>query len=73
MAVESRPSQFTGMSFWMVLAYKDHHFEEMLPPDYFGLTPAVREEVSDVASQKLRAKLAPILIEEDKLTGSITA
>lgn len=64
-AVESRPSRFTGIGFWAVLTYKEHLFEEMLPPDFMGLDEAGQALASAAPFERLRAKLAPILIAED--------
>ena len=68
MALESRPSQFTGISYWLVLAYKDHHFEAMLPADFMGLDETARDLVVAKEGAALRDKLRPILLAEDRLT-----
>lgn len=65
MAIESRPSSFTGVSWWVCLAYKEHHFEEMLPPDLMGMADEERNAVVEIARKKLKARLKPILIAED--------
>lgn len=65
LALESRPSQFTGISYWLVLTYYDHQFDEMLPPDFMGLEQEKRDELVAAAAERLRAKLRPILEAED--------
>ena len=67
MAIESRPSALvsTGFSFWMVMAYKEHVFEEMLPHDFMAVDQRVAEEYAHIAREKLEARLRPILWAED--------
>lgn len=64
-AVESRPSTLTGVSFWAVLTYKEHLFQEMLPPDFMGLDETGQALACAEPLERLRAKLAPILQAED--------
>jgi hypothetical protein len=71
MALEQRPSRLTGISFWLVLAYKDHVFEELLPEDFMGMDEVGRDLVIARAGQILKDKLRPILLAEDGESMSI--
>jgi hypothetical protein len=68
LAFETRPSQITGLAWYAVLAYKEHSFEEILPFDF----PVIREDETRFALEinpileRMRAKLAPILVMEDE-------
>lgn len=48
-----------------MVAYKEHEFEELLPYDWMSKPENVREEIMDLARQKLTLKLRPILLAED--------
>lgn len=67
MTVESRPSQFTGISFWLTLTYKEFHEERMLPPDFMALDPDTQGLVIAPLAEEMRKKLKPILDHEDRL------
>lgn len=67
LALESRPSKITGISFWLVLAYKEHTFEALLPADFFGMDDASRDLVIAKEAEQLRLRLKPILDSEDRL------
>lgn len=68
LAIETRPSRISGLAWYAVLAYKEHSFEEILPFDF----PAVSDDEARLALEispvleRLRAKLAPILVMEDE-------
>lgn len=64
-AIESRPSEFLGISWWAVLTYKDFHAEEMLPPNFMGLDEVGQNLALAPVAERLRQRLAPILIAED--------
>ncbi len=70
LSLESRPSAFTGISFWLVLAYRHHVFETQLPPDFFGMDDTGRDLVIAKEAGALKARLAPILDAEDRLVTS---
>jgi hypothetical protein len=65
MSLETRPSAFTGFSWWLVLVYKDHYDEKMLPPDFGGMDEATQGLVIAPLAEEMRVKLRPILIAED--------
>lgn len=65
MAIETRPSTLTGISWWVVLSYKEHNFQAMLPPDFGGMEIEAQNFAVLSAVEPLRKKLAPILIAED--------
>lgn len=65
MAIETRPSPLTGIGWWVVLAYKEHHFEEMLPPDFPAMDETMRNLTILPVAERLRLKLKPILEAED--------
>lgn len=68
LAIETRPSNLTLFAWFAVLAYKEHSFEERLPQDF----PAIQDDEVRFALEinpileRLRAKLAPILVMEDE-------
>lgn len=68
--IESRPSTFTGLAWYAVLSYKEHTFEEMLPPDFMGLDEVGQNLAFLPAAQRLKAKLRPILEAEDADTSA---
>lgn len=63
---ETRPSQYTGFSHWLVLTYKDHSFEEILPVDYPAMTDLRQNRESERVANLLKGKLRPILLREDR-------
>ncbi len=67
LALESRPSSLTGISFWLVLAYKQHSFEALLPADFFAMEDTERDLVIAKEAGELKRKLRPILEAEDRL------
>lgn len=67
MAVESRPSTLTGISYWLVLTYRDFHEERLLPPDFMGLDQDAQNLAVLPLAEEMRKKLAPILEAEDRL------
>jgi hypothetical protein len=67
MVIESRPSQFTGVGYWLVMAYQDKQFEELLPADFMGLTPEKRDEITAPLAEKLRVQMAKVLDSEDRI------
>lgn len=71
MVIESRPSTFTGLSWWLVLSYKDFHAEEMLPADFMGMTEEMRHFVIAPLAERMRQKLKPILVMEDALDNGL--
>ncbi len=70
MAFETRPSNLTGFSWWIVLSYKEHHFEELLPQDFGGLDEAGQNLIAIQAASKLRARLRPIIVAEDEANAA---
>ncbi len=67
LSIESRPSQFTGISLWLVLEYRDFHEERMLPRDFMALYPDDQDKAVAPLAEEMRKKLAPILEAEDRL------
>ncbi len=71
--LESRPSKLTGISFWLVLAYKEHSFERYLPENFFGMDDDSRDLVIAREADALRKQLRPILLAEDRCVRLVTA
>lgn len=65
MIVESRPSRFTGIAYFLVLSYKDFHAERLLPPDFMGMDEIQRNLTILPLAEQMRKELAPILEAED--------
>lgn len=65
MAIETRPSSLTGISWWLVLAYLDHAFEEPLPPDFPAMDETQRNLTILPIAERLRQRMKPILDAED--------
>lgn len=62
---ESRPSAYTGISWWLVLSYKEKEYEELLPYDWLSRPEPEQEDLVDDAREKVMAKLKPIILAED--------
>jgi hypothetical protein len=65
MSVESRPSRIDGISFYLVLSYKDWSAERMLPRDFMALDEVMRSLTVAPIAEALRLELKPILDAED--------
>jgi hypothetical protein len=63
--IETRPSSFTGFAWWVVLTYKHHRFEEMLPFETAGMDDDKRDAAVAKVLPRLQAQLRPILEAED--------
>lgn len=64
-AIESRPSRFTGISWHVVLSYKEFHAERLLPPDFMGMDKISQDLTILPLAEEMRKELAPILEAED--------
>lgn len=64
-SVETRPSVYTGFSFWVVLTYKEHSFEELLSATFPGLSEEEQDREVLHAATRLGDQLRPILEAED--------
>lgn len=65
MAIESRPSRFSGISYHLVLSYKEFHAERLLPPDFMGMDQTGKDLTVLPLAEEMRKELAPVLIAED--------
>ena len=65
MTIESRPSNLTGIAFFVCLDYGKHHFERYLPPNFMALTPTEQDLTVLPFAEEMRKALAPILEAED--------
>lgn len=68
--IETRPSTITGFVWYLVLVYVDrlgheHRFEEALPQEWASWDDASRDLAILPYAERLRAKLAPVLVRED--------
>jgi len=63
--LETRPSTFTGMSWWAVLRYKNAEYDEMLPADFPSWAEDRQDRVVAEACGRLKNQLRPILLAED--------
>lgn len=79
MELESRPSLVGGLhpsaspiSFWLVLRYKAHTFERLLPEGFTGWDDASRDIAIAEAGEELRKQLRPILVAEDRKLKLVT-
>jgi len=63
--LETRPSTFTGMSWWAVLRYKNAEYDEMLPADFPSWPEDRQDRVVAEACGRLKNQLRPILLAED--------
>lgn len=73
MELEQRPSLVMGLSpsaspisFWLILRYKEHKFERLLPDGFMGMDDVGRDLAIAEVAEGLRAQLAPIMIAEDR-------
>jgi len=63
--LETRPSTFTGMSWWAVLRYKNAEYDEMLPADFPSWSEDRQDRVVAETCGRLKNQLRPILLAED--------
>lgn len=70
--LEQRPSLVASISpgaspicFWLVLSYKEHKFERMLPEGWMAMDDAGRDLVIADAAGELQRQLRPIIVAED--------
>lgn len=73
MELEQRPSLVASLSpgaspisFWVVLRYKHHVFDRMLPDGFMGMDDAARDLVIADAAGELQRQLRPIMLAEDR-------
>lgn len=77
--LEQRPSLVSSLSanaspisFWLILKYKDHSFERLLPEGFMGYGEEDRNIAIAGVAEELRKQLAPILVSEDRKLRLVT-
>lgn len=64
--LEMRPSTITGISWWAMLKYKHHVFDELLPLQWGELSEEARDVKMAEVANRLQSQLRPILLAEDR-------
>lgn len=72
MSIMHKPSNITGIAFYLCLDYGNHHFEALLPPNFMALTQTEQNLTVLPLAEELRMQLAPILIAEDSYDKIVT-
>jgi len=65
LSVESRPSNIEGFNFYLVLRYKDHFWEALLPRDFMAKDELEQNLLILPLAEQMRLELKPILEAED--------